>query len=102
MLNAVEVVNINAEITIEVEVSDTEPKQIDFNIIDKGPGLSEELISKVYEPFYTSRAKGTGLGLAVVRAVADAHDGETWVKNSIEKGTVFTLRIPAYNTERSI
>lgn len=102
VLNAVEVVNINAEITIEVEVSDTEPKQIDFNIIDKGPGLSEELISKVYEPFYTSRAKGTGLGLAVVRAVADAHDGETWVKNSIEKGTVFTLRIPAYNTERSI
>ena len=94
VMNAIEVVHVHADIIIEVDVIDANPKVIDFKVIDRGPGLTEKLISKVYEPFYTSRAQGAGLGLAVVRAVAEAHDGETWVANIIGKGTVFTLRIP--------
>lgn len=93
--NAIDVVSTNAEIKLEIEEIKTKPETIDFRVIDKGPGIKKELIDKIYEPFYTSRAQGTGLGLAVVKAVAEAHSGKTWVVNTIDKGTVFTLRIPA-------
>jgi len=90
--NAIDVVHVHAEITLEINV--VGKHELYFNIIDQGPGLSDELITKVYEPFYTSRAQGTGLGLAVVRAVVEAHDGETWAANVKGKGTVFTIRLP--------
>jgi len=95
--NAIDAVHVHAEITVEIAA--VGENKIDFNIIDKGPGLSEVLMTKVYEPFYTSRAQGTGLGLAVVRAVAEAHDGETWVSNRFGEGTVFTIRLPLSSLE---
>lgn len=99
IMNAIDVVHAQADITLEIVLVNSEPKKIDFKITDKGPGLSDELIAKIYEPFFTSRAQGTGLGLAVVKAVAEAHDGETWAESEAVKGTVFTLRLPAYNTK---
>jgi len=66
---------------------------------DSGPGLKADMNEKVFEPFYTSRAQGTGLGLAVVRAVAEAHDGEVWVKSVEGNGAEFGLRLPLLLTE---
>ncbi len=99
IMNAIDVVHTHADIALEIVPVDLEPNKIDFKIMDKGPGLSEDLMAKIYEPFFTSRAQGTGLGLAVVKAVAEAHDGETWVESDTVKGTIFTLRLPAYNTK---
>ncbi len=96
IINAIDIVVVKANITVEIIIINTEPKKIDFNITDKGPGLSAEIIPKIYEPFYTKRAQGTGLGLAVVRAVAEAHDGDTWVTSIEGEGATFTLRLPLY------
>ena len=70
--------------------------QFDFSVID----LREQL-EKIFEPFYTSRAKGTGLGLAVVRAIAEAHQGEVWVKSIVGYGSQFGLRLPLTRKEEN-
>lgn len=90
--NAIDIVSEHAEITVSVEP--LKQQQVDIIVADKGPGLSEEMNEKIFEPFFTSRAQGTGLGLAVVRAVAEAHDGEIWVKSIAGQGAMFGLRLP--------
>ena len=49
------------------------------DITDSGPGIPEHLLGRLFEPFYTTRATGTGLGLAVVKRFVDAHGGEVKV-----------------------
>lgn len=63
-------------------------------VTDDGPGIPEGLRERVFEPFFTTRPQGTGLGLSVVKAVATAHGGDALVATS-KLGTCFTLRLPA-------
>ena len=63
-------------------------------VTDDGPGVPEEIRSQLFEPFFTTRPQGTGLGLSVVQAVAAAHGGTVSVSIS-SKGTCFTVQLPA-------
>jgi two-component system sensor histidine kinase FlrB len=63
-------------------------------VTDDGPGIPRELRTRVFEPFFTMRPQGTGLGLSVVKAVATAHGGDVSVGTS-DLGTCFTIQLPA-------
>ncbi|MEA3406328.1 MAG: ATP-binding protein [Pseudomonadota bacterium] len=90
--NAIDVVGTQAEIQITVHrIADD---KVDLIVKDHGPGIETENLEKVFEPFYTSRAQGTGLGLAVVRAIAEAHNGQAWVKSIVGYGSTFGIRLP--------
>jgi len=95
--NAIDVVGSKAK--IEVTVNKYSKDRVDIVVSDKGPGIKAEQLEKIFEPFYTSRAKGTGLGLAVVRAIAEAHNGEVWVKSIVGYGSQFGLRLPLTHKE---
>lgn len=62
-------------------------------IKDTGPGINEESIDRIFNPFFTTRDTGTGLGLAIVHRIADAHGGAVAVHN--DNGAVFELSMPA-------
>lgn len=79
---------------VSVQVSQPVNGSIDFSIHDNGCGISNEDINQIFEPFYTTKENGTGLGLAVVKAIANAHDGELWLERSNESATIFRMRIP--------
>lgn len=63
-------------------------------LTDNGPGIPEALQQQIFEPFYTTRTRGTGLGLAVVKAVAHAHNGAMWVDSKEGHGATFSLFLP--------
>jgi len=68
---------------------------VEASVADTGPGLSREMLSHVFEPFYTTKVGGTGLGLAIAREIALAHRGDLRVANRTEgTGAVFTLALP--------
>lgn len=69
-------------------------------VTDDGPGIPPELRARVFEPFFTMRPQGTGLGLSVVKAVATAHGGDVSVGTS-DLGTCFTLQLPAPGNDSS-
>ena len=61
---------------------------------DNGPGFQRELLSRVFDPYVTSKSKGTGLGLAIAQAIVDAHGGRISVESSPDAGTRVSLRLP--------
>ena len=65
-----------------------------IEIADTGPGIPSEHAARVFEPFFTTRASGTGLGLTVVKRIVDVHHGETSLRTEPGKGTTFQIRLP--------
>ncbi|MEI6896472.1 MAG: ATP-binding protein [Psychromonas sp.] len=71
-------------------------EQIEISVMDNGPGIKKANIAKVMEAFYTTKSQGTGLGLAVVQSIAQAHKGSVEVKSEFGKGSCFTLILPLH------
>jgi signal transduction histidine kinase len=67
---------------------------IRIDVQDDGPGIPTELRLRIFEPFFSTKASGSGLGLSIVKRIAEAHKGELSVKSERAMGTTFTLRFP--------
>ncbi len=65
-----------------------------FEVSDNGPGIPDEALPRLFEPFYTTRAQGMGLGLALCETLAGAMDGRITARNLDPAGACFTLRLP--------
>ena len=71
-----------------------ENKRLVIEVIDHGPGVPEADRDKIFEPFFTGKTQGTGLGLAVARRVIELHGGTLAVLSSPRGGAVFRAEIP--------
>jgi two-component system, sensor histidine kinase FlrB len=96
--NALQATRQNARVTLVAKI--TQEDSIDLIVVDDGPGMSNDIQSKVLQPFFTTKTKGTGLGLAVVDAVAKAHQGSVWLESKPGIGTQVGLRLPLTVKER--
>jgi two-component system NtrC family sensor kinase len=69
-----------------------------IDIIDDGPGMSEDLASQVFEPFFTTKAEGegTGLGLSISQGIVKEHGGRIMLSSEEDKGSTFTVQLPIY------
>lgn len=66
---------------------------------DHGVGIPSEEIDRVFQPFVTTRAKGSGLGLSIVQKIVSQHGGDIRVDSTVGKGTCFTIRLPVIPSE---
>ena len=90
--NAFESATEGVVVTLKAEVRGD---RAEFTVTDNGPGISPAVRSRVFEPFFSTRPAGTGLGLAVVKTVTEAHGGEVEVSSRPDAGTTIGLTIPA-------
>ncbi len=67
---------------------------IQLEVIDNGDGIPEDLLDNLFEPYVTTKVRGTGLGLAVVKKIVEEHGGVIMVANQPEGGARFTIRLP--------
>jgi C4-dicarboxylate-specific signal transduction histidine kinase len=63
-------------------------------VADRGPGIPVEAMDKLFEPFWSTKADGMGMGLAVCRSIVTAHHGSLEVRNAADGGAVFCVRLP--------
>jgi PAS domain S-box-containing protein len=82
-----------AAITIKVKTN-AETNMAHVSVQDYGPGLSPEIANRMFQPFFTTKPTGIGLGLVVSRALAEANGGQLWVEPSAEPGTIFHFTMP--------
>jgi PAS domain S-box-containing protein len=62
---------------------------------DNGVGISEENLAKLFQPLFSTKTKGIGLGLAICKAIVEAHEGRVEVESEVGKGATFTVKLPA-------
>jgi len=93
LLNAVEAIQENGKIRVESR-TDLARKRIVVEIEDNGCGLSPEQLEQIFEPFFSTKPNGTGLGLAVSYGIIKNHQGDMEVSSQPENGSRFTITIP--------
>ena len=91
VLNAMDAMPEGGELTVSLAADSGEAR---ISVTDTGAGVSAEAVSQLFTPFFTTKAKGIGLGLAKVQAVAQAHGGSAGYEGAGAAGAVFTLRFP--------
>lgn len=108
--NALESGNGNSKVNIEIgeQVNDgslkngvididyNEHKYIYFQIEDNGKGIDEKELKNIFDPFYSTKFTGRGIGLAIVYGVVKAHNGQIFVESEKEKGTKIKILLPSY------
>jgi len=96
LLNAMEAVHDNPaddrNIAVRARAANA---AVELTVTDNGHGIPKKLLPKVFEPFWSSRSDGLGMGLAISLAIIDAHEGRLWAENCETRGARFTISLPA-------
>jgi signal transduction histidine kinase len=72
---------------------------LQITVSDTGPGIPEDMLTKMFEPYATNKLKGTGLGLAIVKKIIDEHHGVVWAENNAKNGAAIIIRLPLEDPE---
>ncbi|MBV8593999.1 MAG: PAS domain S-box protein [Caulobacteraceae bacterium] len=68
--------------------------KVEISVSDTGPGISDEIAARLFQPFVTTKAQGMGVGLSICRTIIEAHGGRIWSSPNAGGGTVFHLTVP--------
>ncbi|WP_455205232.1 ATP-binding protein [Kaarinaea lacus] len=89
-----------AKITITIRtLYDSKPAMLELRVDDNGPGIPENLFENLFEPNATTKSKGGGLGLAVVKRIVEEHSGLLLAENKPQGGASLAVRLPIFNSE---
>lgn len=94
VINAVEAIDGDGG-SVSIKLSETGQNSVKVEVIDTGHGIAADDISKVFEPYFSTKETGTGLGLAIVKKAIDDHGGTISVASREGSGTTFTIILPA-------
>lgn len=96
--NAIEAMPLGGQVAIEVRLSAR--ATVSIRITDQGCGISDDRIQRLGEPFYSSKEKGTGLGLMVSYQIIEKHKGRILITSKLDVGTTFEIQLPINQTVR--
>jgi C4-dicarboxylate-specific signal transduction histidine kinase len=79
---------------IEVQVAQIDDGRLEVAVVDRGPPVSDEVLADMFEPFFTTRPSGLGMGLAICRTIIEAHGGELTARRNDDAGLTVAFRLP--------
>jgi len=89
------------QLTIVVKTETAGP-HVRLSIADNGPGISEENLQRIFEPLFTTKASGVGLGLPTVRTIVEQHGGTIDVESTVDAGTTFVVWLPRQSADAAL
>jgi two-component system sensor histidine kinase HydH len=92
-LNAIDAMERGGELKVVIS-SDGQHRNVFIRVSDTGRGISRENLSKIFEPYFTTKSTGTGLGLAIAHNIIEAMGGKIYARSDQGKGTTFSIKIP--------
>ena len=91
IINAVESMPDGGKFTVKIG---SHRNYVEVSFADTGVGIPEEILGKIFNPFFSTRDEGSGLGLAIVHKIIETHNGIITVKSKVGQGSIFTVRLP--------
>jgi signal transduction histidine kinase len=96
LLNALEAMGSSEAEVRELLISTEQDRRgVLVAVRDSGPGIDPSHLERVFDAFYTTKSRGTGMGLSICRSIVDAHGGRLWAEANQPRGTVFQFVLPA-------
>ena len=93
MLNGIEAMGeTGGVLTVKSQLSDD--RQIQISVNDTGPGLPPGKADQLFEPFFTMKPQGSGMGLAICKSIVESHGGRLWATANDGRGTTFHFTLP--------
>ena len=77
-------------------------RQLLFSVSDTGPGLPAENVDQIFSAFFTTKTKGSGMGLAISRSIVESHGGRLWATSNDGRGATFYFALPTHVTESAL
>lgn len=102
VVNALQAMPRGGQVTIRAWPDPDSPRAARIEVADTGPGVAPEVAERLFQPFFTTKATGTGLGLAVVKRIVEAHEGEIRLESGRGPGAVFTVRVPLADADAAV
>ena len=78
-----------------------DPEEVQVTVEDSGIGIDPNTLDKIFDPFYTTKPGGMGMGLSISRSILQAHGGRLWAAAKDGPGTSFHFTLPKYHEEES-
>jgi two-component system NtrC family sensor kinase len=91
LINAIEA--SDQDKIVGVSYSETDG-QVSVSIADQGTGIPEEIVDRIFEPYFSTKSTGTGLGLSLTRTIIEKHGGDLSLKSEVGRGTTVTVSVP--------
>ncbi|MBV8730611.1 MAG: hypothetical protein JO336_12465 [Acidobacteriia bacterium] len=84
---------------LAISTRNMEQDQVQVTVEDSGVGLDPEKVAKIFEPFYTTKSSGMGMGLSICRSIIKTHGGQLWATANEGRGASFHFTLPKYQEE---
>ncbi len=99
IMNAVEAMEDGGRLTVRLYLADIEARAVRVDVIDTGPGLSQDIIGQLFKPFATTKPNGTGLGLALTRRMLTRYDGSIVILSEPGQGVTARVDLPLFREQ---
>ncbi|MFW6076898.1 MAG: sensor histidine kinase [Hyphomicrobiales bacterium] len=99
MRNAIEAMETAERRELVISATTTEDNMVDMAVADTGPGISANVRAQLFQPFFTTKRQGMGVGLSISRTIIEAHGGEIQCEPNPGGGTVFRFTLPAVSSD---
>jgi two-component system, LuxR family, sensor kinase FixL len=83
---------------LTIRTAQPDPDWVEVTVQDAGPGISAEILGRIYEPFFSTKPDGLGMGLSICRSIAEAHGGRLEASNNPSQGATFVFALPVAGT----
>ncbi len=98
-INALQAMPVGGRLDVRVAKLDG---AVEVTISDSGVGIGEDALSKIFEPYFSTKQAGFGLGLAVTRTIVEEHHGSIDVRSDLHRGATFKVKLPAVDSKASV
>ena len=80
---------------LRIKSAAREPGGVLISVADTGKGIDPKIVDRIFNPLFTTKSSGMGMGLAICRSIIEGHDGRLWASGGVEDGAVFQFVLPA-------
>ena len=83
---------------LSIKSESTERNKVVVSIADTGSGIDVVNLNRIFQPMFTTKARGMGMGLSICKSIVESHNGRIWVSLGVPRGSIFHFELPVYQS----